>query len=184
MADRPARAVPTLIVVSGYAGSGKTTLAHALAKAIGCPAICRDEIKEGMWHATGEDDGSSLRTLSVFFEVVESLLRAGVTTVAEAAFQDKVWRPRLAPMRDLADIRVVHAVVDQKLAWSRVLGRRAEPNRRAHNETSDAAGHAAGFAAFDRVSIDVPHLEVNTGDGYHPALPEIVAFVNRPSPMV
>jgi dephospho-CoA kinase len=33
------------------AGSGKTTLAHALA-AVGCPAICRDEIKEGMVHAT------------------------------------------------------------------------------------------------------------------------------------
>jgi len=43
---------PTLIVVSGPAGSGKTTLAHAIASAIGCPAICRDEIKEGMVHAT------------------------------------------------------------------------------------------------------------------------------------
>jgi predicted kinase len=39
---------PTLIVVSGMPGAGKTTLAHRLAAAIGCPAICRDEIKEGM----------------------------------------------------------------------------------------------------------------------------------------
>ena len=39
---------PTLIVVSGPAGSGKTTLAHALAAAVGCPAVSRDEIKEGM----------------------------------------------------------------------------------------------------------------------------------------
>jgi adenylate kinase family enzyme len=43
--------LPTLIVVSGPAGSGKTTLAHAIASAVGCPAICRDEIKEGMVHA-------------------------------------------------------------------------------------------------------------------------------------
>ena len=33
-------------------GSGKTTLAHKIAQAVGCPAICRDEIKEGMAHAT------------------------------------------------------------------------------------------------------------------------------------
>ena len=39
---------PTLVVVSGAAGSAKTTLAHALAAAVGCPALCRDEIKEGV----------------------------------------------------------------------------------------------------------------------------------------
>jgi hypothetical protein len=38
----------------------------------------------------------------VFFGVLDLLLRAGVTTVAEAAFQDHVWRPRLTP--DLARI--------------------------------------------------------------------------------
>ena len=39
-------------MVAGPAGSGKTTLAHAIAAAVGCPAICRDEIKEGMVHTT------------------------------------------------------------------------------------------------------------------------------------
>jgi predicted kinase len=43
---------PALVVVSGPPGSGKTTLAHEVARAVGCPAICRDEIKEGMAHAT------------------------------------------------------------------------------------------------------------------------------------
>jgi len=43
--------IPTLVVVSGPPGTGKTTLAHKIAKAVGCPAVCRDEIKEGMMHA-------------------------------------------------------------------------------------------------------------------------------------
>lgn len=166
---------PTLVVVSGYAGSGKATLAHALAKAIGCPAISRDEIKEGMMHANGwgftpgPGNELSMRTLPVFFGVLESLLRAGASTVCEAAYQDHAWRPRLAPLRELAHIRIVHAVVAQEFAYRRVLKRREQPNRRAHVETEDEARHAAGFAAFDRVSIDVPCLEVDTADGYNPA---------------
>jgi len=42
-----------LIVVTGRPGSGKTTLAHTLAKAIHCPLISRDEIKEGLVNTTG-----------------------------------------------------------------------------------------------------------------------------------
>ena len=67
---------PTLVVVSGPAGSGKTTLAHTIARAVGCPAICRDEIKEGMVHTTpgfvaGPGDELTARTLPVFFAVLE-----------------------------------------------------------------------------------------------------------------
>ncbi len=43
---------PRLIVVSGPPASGNTTLAHAVARAVPCPAICRDEIKEGLAHGT------------------------------------------------------------------------------------------------------------------------------------
>jgi predicted kinase len=160
---------PGLIVVSGPAGSGKTTLAHAL-------AISRDEIKEGMVHAAppgftaAPDDPLTRRTLPVFFGVLRLLLEAGVTTVAEAAFQDHVWRPNLLPLLEFADLRIVQCSVPQDVALTRRRRRTAaEPTRRAH-----ADGHVPG--AFRRLALDAPSVWVDTTDGYAPAFEEIAAF--------
>ena len=139
---------PALIVVSGMPGAGKTTLAHRLAAAVGCPAICRDEIKEGLvadvpGFTPGPDDELSRQANHVFFEIIRILLDAGVTTVAEAAFQDRLWRPGLEPLQDLARIRIVHCVVDPELALDRSLRRRAgNQHRRAHADPVPAEAGA------------------------------------------
>jgi predicted kinase len=177
---------PTLVVVSGPPGTGKTTLAHKIGHLVGCPAICRDEIKEGMVHATpgfvpGPADELAMRTLPTFFSVLELLLKAGVTTVAEAAFQDRLWRPGLEPLRNLAQLRIVHCTVDADLAFNRNLQRSAEdPLRRAHldPESRGTAEYIQRHSAFDRVSVDAPWIEIDTTDGYRPGLEQIVAFIN------
>jgi predicted kinase len=163
---------PALIVVSGPPGAGKTTLAHALARGVGCPAICRDEIREGMALA-GTPDPTMMRTFETFFAALELLLRAGVSVVAEAAFQDKLWRPRLDPWTGLARIRVIRCDLDPAVARDRIEQRRTEPVRAVHGDRSWLAGPPREWAP---IAMDVPTLVVDTSDGYFPALPEIVAF--------
>jgi predicted kinase len=178
--------LPTLVIVGGPPGAGKTTLAHRLAFVIGCPVVSRDQIKEGMAHVTpgftpGPGDELTRRTFPVFFGVLELLLRAGVTTVAEAAFQDPAWRTGLEPLRGRAQFRVVHCTVAADLAYARKRRRREEnPGSRAHPDPDpDAAAHALRHSAFTRLSLDAPWIEVDTSSGYEPGLGEIVSFVNR-----
>lgn len=172
-------AKPRLIVVSGPSGVGKTTLAHRLAEAIKCPAICRDEIKEGLVHAADEyvaspGDDLTVQASKLFFAVLETLVRGGATVVAEAAFQDKVWRPNLAPFADVAELRVLHCHTDPRTAADRA---RSRGRREAHTEPTihEAAGY---HRDFDRVELQVPSLDVDTTSDYSPTLDEIVDFVN------
>src|SRR5215218_2684056 len=111
MTTEAATVRPSLIVVTGRPGAGKSTLAHALARAVRCPLIARDEIKEGLVHATGElgEPGGEAqrRATDAFFAALTVLLDRAVSVVAEAAFQHHVWEPRLAPLRGSARVRLV-----------------------------------------------------------------------------
>jgi predicted kinase len=177
MADRAGPGVPTLVVVSGPAGCGKTTLAHRLAAALGCPAICRDEIKEGM--ARTQSDDLDRRTLAVFFDELRLLLERGVTVVAEAAFQDHVWTPNLVSLAPLCEFRVVQCHTDSATAKHRVAEHVA--TRHVHDDEALLSELERGddyFTAFRRVSIAAPAIDVDTTDRYRPAIDEIVAFVD------
>jgi predicted kinase len=163
---------PALIVVSGPPGAGKTTLAHDLARAVGCPAICRDEIREGLVHA-GTPDPDLTLTYRIFTGTVTALIRAGVTVVAEAAFQDHRWRPVLTPLLADASLRVIRCTVEPAVARARIA-RRSAPARAAHPGTPVEAD------AWAPIMLAVPTLVVDTTDGYSPAFPEIVAFAASP----
>lgn len=139
-----------------------------------------------MVHAEGGDfepapgDPLTMRTLGTFFEALRLFLAAGVSVVAEAAFQDQRWRPGLEPLTELARLRIVHCTVDAAVAWERAAARVG--HRPAHTDAAhvrDLESWKHWFASFERVSIPAPSIVVDTTDGYTPALVEIVEFVNR-----
>ncbi|MEU2065203.1 AAA family ATPase [Streptomyces sp. NPDC013455] len=176
---------PTLVVVSGGPGTGKTTLAHELARVLGCPAIIRDEIKQGMvmshpGYQSGGDDSLNYPTLETFFGVLKVLLKASVTVVAEAAFQDRLWRPNLEPLTGLAHLRVIRCTTDADIAHDRIIQRaREDAHRAAHGDQDLLDSIAVGGHSLDSfvpISLDVPTLTVDTSHGYQPALPDIAAF--------
>lgn len=184
---------PTLLIVSGPPGAGKTTLAHALADALGWPAVCRDEIKERMAVTdNGPADQLNLKALEAFFQRIGEFISSGTNLVAEAAFQDRLWRPNLEPLirngdgdsdadeNGLVRIRVVRCIVDPEVARLRIIRRVAEePSRAVHADEELLRRIAEGERPIESwvpIALDVPCLIVDTTEGWNPPLSRIAEF--------
>jgi predicted kinase len=170
---------PTLIIVSGRPGSGKSTLAHILAKEIRCPLISRDEIKEGFIHTIkiehnkiGKDENK--KVYDTFFNTTGLLLDNGITIIAEAAFQQKLWIPKYDLLVQKANIKII--ICKTELAYKRYLERKNEDPLREYFH-GDAVG-ATENSLYDYIQFPVPTMEVDTTTDYKPPLAEIKSFIN------
>jgi predicted kinase len=175
----------TLVVVSGPFRSGTREVAHALGERMPCPVICRDEIKEGMVHASGTDsnrrrDDLNEPTLRVFFEALRLMVMAEVTVVAEANFQDRLWRSGLEPLTELARLRVVQCHVDPAIARDRREAAADAGSGRFHARIigDTVEDWKESFASFERLSLAAPSVDVDTSHGCTPEIEEILRFVN------
>ena len=178
---------PLLIVVTGRPGSGKTTLAHALAKRVHCPAFCRDEFKEGFvntmnanHNALGDDVNRGI--YETYFQAVELMLSKRISLVVEAAFQHKLWAPKLEPLQDLSRMSLLICNVDPLLAKSRFVERGlADPVReRFHGDQAVPAekeGVRLLIENYDPPRLSTATMSVDTTDGYRPGMEAIVSFV-------
>jgi len=113
---------------------------------VGCPVISRDEIKEGLVNTL--ENGGTLdlepkwHVHEVFFGTIEHLLKNNITLVAEAAFQHKLWAPKLYSLKDSARIRLVNCSIDPQLARSRFIKRGLSDSNRTRFH-GDKAVHSA-----------------------------------------
>jgi predicted kinase len=170
---------PTLVVVTGRPGSGKTTLSRAMAGAMRCPTVSRDDLKEGLlftgarYGATGGD--VDWRVYAAFFETIDCMLNHGVTVLAEAAFQHALWAPKLEALQNCAMVRIVVCEVSPRLAYERIVERadRDPARARYHRDASVTVSQV-----YEVPRLAVPILGVDTTDGYRPGFDVIVGFAS------
>lgn len=182
---------PFLMIVTGRPGSGKSTLARKLADNIHCPALCRDEIKEGYVHTHGMSHetlagDTNLAVLEAFFETIDLLISKKVSLITEAAFQHKLWAPRLKRLQHKVRLRIVVCSLDPALARERRIQRGlADSARERFHGDTDVRMFRQGLKVrpggeYQPPDLAVPILNVDTSDGYVPGLEQIVSFLLSP----
>ena len=148
---------PFFVVVSGIAGSGKTSVATALADALGIPLISKDSIKEALFEAVGVGDWEWSKTLSRAADAA----MVEIASRVPSALLDNYWYAEtveglLAPLGG-APIIEVYCRVDGELARSRTQLRERHPG---HADSQNPT-HASFVRTFP-LGLLGPVIEVDT----------------------
>jgi predicted kinase len=177
---------PLLVIITGMPASGKTTLAHQLSKETRLPLLSRDELKEGYINTAGISHNEVHNSVAIhiyksFFETAELLLSKEISIIVEAAFQDKLWRPKLTALSSKAAIKIIICKIDPRLANERFTNRLSnDPGREKYhgdNSFNSLQKNNAWAEKYDPVKMDVPTLEVDTTENYKPSLEKIIQFI-------
>lgn len=177
---------PLLIVITGSPASGKTTLSHLLAKEIKCPLLSRDELKEGYINSTGiphNEAGAQVdkHIYEFFFQAIDLFVSGGISTIVEAAFQHKLWAPKLNALLDKADVKIIICRSSVETAKARFMERfiKDADREKFHGDNLSTAGEKIGtlIERYEPVNMNVPVLMVDTTSDYQPGLEQIVQFL-------
>lgn len=166
---------PYLLIVTGRPGSGKSTFAEALSKEICMQLISRDRIKEGYVHTMGKGhlqlpQESNGIVNEVFFSTLMRLIEGGISVIAEAAFQHKLWSAMLGQFMDRANIRLLICTVNEQLAHERYILRKQNDPQREHFH-GDAVEPSP--RPYEEPKLEVPTFYIDTSGEYRPAISEL-----------
>jgi predicted kinase len=105
--------LPTLMIITGFPATGKTTLAKKLSEHFSLPLVCVDELKEMMFDRIGnwEDmelfDSVSKASYDLMYYTIGLMLSIGRSCIIEAFLRAEMAEPRIAKLKEQYNCRIL-----------------------------------------------------------------------------
>lgn len=167
---------PTLIVISGLPGTGKTYLSKKLAERLQFAVLESDALRKSLFSPPAYSPAESSRLFQAIHLLIEKLLRKGIPIILDATNLSERYRERLYHIAERLDARLILVRVD---APPEVVRRRLEERAKDKEKKSDA-----DWEVFQRMrptvqKISRNYFSVDTSKDVTPALEKIVKEARR-----
>ncbi len=169
----PASGAPSLVLVSGLPGSGKSHFSRELANRYPLAHLNSDVLRKALFRRPNHSAAESARLFAAVHALVEKLLARGVGIVLDATNLKEAHR---RPLYDIAARAGAVLVIVHTEAPPDVARRRLAARARGQG-TEDAS--EATVPVYDRMRreaepIDRPHIRVDTSKDLEPALQKVL----------
>lgn len=184
---------PLMIVVDGTRATGKSTLARQIADELSLPSFSKDALKETLYDALvdGHETKASPEmsekintlALSTLISIANELVSRNVGIVLEADFRPEVGKDLFAPFMKSATLRQIHCKVQERELENREGQRQQEGDRHpVHVDDLEKVKTQIHAGDFEPIPVPIPLLLVDSTNGFHPPLEEIVTFARTGHP--
>jgi predicted kinase len=160
-----------LVIISGFPGTGKTTLGRAVSDHFGWPFMSKDVFKEIMFDTIGWSDKQwslklSAATHRIMDHVIAEILKAGHSMVVESNFKADLDAPRFERFRTNYGVALVQILcwAEGDVLFERYKARLESGRHPGHAEMDSLDLARAGLAPgrADPLPIHSATIEVDT----------------------
>jgi adenylate kinase family enzyme len=177
-----------LIVISGPAATGKTTLGKFLSKELGLPYFYKDQFKEPLYDILGHPDLPMHRKMGAVSHttlntICEELLSKSVSHILEGPFSDEIFSPFLRGMKSKYNFTLVQLQLKCQgdVLLERFITRekegRTHPGHQQGLKYMDAIEETLRRGEFEHLSVEGSKLVIDTTDLSKLNYAEIKSFV-------